>query len=547
MQRKGIVQFFAAWMLLAACVECAHAQTQDPLIVRMAANENALPASIGIRAPLVETYLQVMGKNSETPDRDWYYLHRIDLGSTLRETLYDHPERNRSKLSTAWKIASLSVRHAPLSFNSAGLVEMLSPDIHGFDPGKYKFEFLHNEFIGNVKTAVYDVVPAKPGYFRGRFWIEEHGNLVRFTGVFAGNVSESHPRYLHFDSWRLNVKPGVWLPAAVYVEEPVPGGIVHGQIRIWGYGLDARLHDPLSSVTVSVDNAVDRSGDGTDMDPLASLEAWKDLAASNILDKLERAGILAPPSSFDSVLDQIVVNLSVPNELAFAEPVHCRVMLTTPIEATTVGSTILISKGLIETLPNEEAIASVVAFELAHVIQSNTVNTRYSFADRTMFPDRKVNRDLYLAHSDKEDEQAAKVAINLLKKSMYGVKLGGIGLYYQQMTLGIGKLNGLYRPETGDSLISPAGKPWLLTQLAEKSPRLEPGNPHQLAALPLGSNLVVDPWSGEVRLNDAPRVMPQTAGEKRPFEVVPVYFRLRVASEAALGTGGTDKVPVAAW
>ena len=547
MQRKGIVQFFAAWMLLAACVECAHAQTQDPLIVRMAANENALPASIGIRAPLVETYLQVMGKNSETPDRDWYYLHRIDLGSTLRETLYDQPERNRSKLSTAWKIASLSVRHAPLSFNSAGLVEMLSPDIHGFDPGKYKFEFLHNEFIGNVKTAVYDVVPAKPGYFRGRFWIEEHGNLVRFTGVFAGNVSESHPRYLHFDSWRLNVKPGVWLPAAVYVEEPVPGGIVHGQIRIWGYGLDARLHDPLSSVTVSVDNAVDRSGDGTDMDPLASLEAWKDLAASNILDKLERAGILAPPSSFDSVLDQIVVNLSVPNELAFAEPVHCRVMLTTPIEATTVGSTILISKGLIETLPNEEAIASVVAFELAHVIQSNTVNTRYSFADRTMFPDRKVNRDLYLAHSDKEDEQAAKVAINPLKKSMYGVKLGGIGLYYQQMTLGIGKLNGLYRPETGDSLISPAGKPWLLTQLAEKSPRLEPGNPHQLAALPLGSNLVVDPWSGEVRLNDAPRVMPQTAGEKRPFEVVPVYFRLRVASEAALGTGGTDKVPVAAW
>jgi hypothetical protein len=450
-------------------------------------------------------------------------------------------------LSTAWKFASLSVRHAPISFNSSGFVEMLSPDIHGLDPDQFKFEFLHNEFIGNVKTAVYDVSPAKAGYFRGRFWIEEHGNLVRFTGAFAGSGSESHPRYLHFDSWRLNVKPGVWLPAAVYAEEPVPGGIVHGQIRIWGYGLDARLHDPLSSVTVSVDNAVDRSGDGTDMDPLASLEAWKDLAASNILDKLERAGILAPPSSFDSVLDQIVVNLSIPNDLAFAEPVHCRVMLTTPIEATTVGSTILISKGLIETLPNEEAIASVVAFELAHVIQSNTVNTRYSFADRTMFPDRKVNRDLYLAHSDKEDEQAAKVAINLLKKSMYGVKLGGIGLYYQQMTLGIGKLNGLYRPETGDSLISPAGKPWLLTQLAEKSPRLEPGNPHQLAALPLGSNLVVDPWSGEVRLNDAPRVMPQTAGEKRPFEVVPVYFRLRVASEAALGTGGTDKVPVAAW
>ena len=533
MQGRGIAQFFAAWMLLAACVECVYAQTQDPLIVRMAANENAMLARIGKRAPLVETYLQVVAKNGETPFTDRCYLHRIDIGSAIRETLYDQPERQRSMLSTAWKFASLSVRHAPISFNSSGFVEMLSPDIHGLDPDQFKFEFLHNEFIGNVKTAVYDVSPAKAGYFRGRFWIEEHGNLVRFTGAFAGSGSESHPRYLHFNSWRLNVKPGVWLPAAVYAEEPVPGGIVHGQIRIWGYGLDARLHDPTSSVTVSVDNAVDRSGDGTDTDPLASLEAWKDLAASNILDKLERAGILAPHSSFDSLLDQIVVNLSVPNNLAFAEPVHCRVMLTTPIEATTVGNTILISIGLIETLPNEESIASVVAFELAHIIQSNTVDTRYSFADRTMFPDRKVSRDLYLAHSDKEDEKAADAAVNLIKKSMYGDKLGSIGLYYQQMALGIGKLNGLYRPETGDSLISPIGKPWLLAMLAEKSPRLEPGNPRQLAALPLGSNLVVDPWTGEVRLSDAPRAIPQTASEKRPFEVVPVYFRLRVAPEVA--------------
>jgi len=25
--------------------------------------------------------------------------------------------------------------------------------------------------------------------------------------------------YLHFDSWRLNLKPGIWLPAYVYSEE----------------------------------------------------------------------------------------------------------------------------------------------------------------------------------------------------------------------------------------------------------------------------------------------------------------------------------------
>jgi len=296
-----------------------------------------------------------------------------------------------------------------------------------------------------------------------------------------------------------------------------------------------------------VENAVDRSGDGADMDPLASLQAWKDLAASNVLDKLERAGILAPHSSFDSVLDQIVVNLSVPNDLAFAGPVHCRVVLTTPIEATTVGSTILISKGLIETLPTEEAIASVVAFELAQLMRSNSVDTRYAFADRTIFPNRAVSRSLYLAHSLQDDEKAAAVAVALLKKSMYGDKLGSISLYYQQMALRSGKLKGLFQPETGDSLVSPAGKPWMLAQLAGNGPRLEPGNPHQLAALPLGSNLVVDPWSGEVRLTDAPRVMPQTVDENRSFEVLPVYFRLRPTPGMAASAGSLGPVYAAAY
>ena len=546
MKSKEIVRLFVAWLLLAACVECVHGQTQDPLIVRMAANENALLASIGKHAPLVETYLQIVSKNGEAPIMDRYFLHRLDLGGTIRGTLYDQPENSNSRLSAVWKIASLSVRHAPLSFNPSGFVEMLSPDIRGFDPSKFRFQYLRSEFIGSVKTFVYDVVPMKSGYFRGRFWIEEHGHLVRFTGTFVGNCSESHPQYMHFDSWRYNVKPSVWLPAAVYVEEPVPGGVLHGQVRIWGYGLNARLHDPSSSVTVAVDNAVDRSDDSVDMDSLASLLAWKDLAVSNILDRLERAGILAPHSSFDSVLDQIVINLSVPNDLTFTEPVHCRVILTTPIEATTVGNTILISKGLIETLPNEESIASVVAFELAHLIRSSSVDTRYSFADRTMFPDRKVSRNLSFAHSENEDEKAATVAVDLVKKSMYGDKLGSIGLYYQQMSLGIGKLKELYRPETGDSLISPAGKPWVLAQFAEKSTQLEPRNLHQLAALPLGSNLVVDPWSGEVRLNNAPRMAPHAADEKRPFEVVPVYFRLQATSEVVLDAGGGETVIKAA-
>ena len=80
MTRKEIAQMFAVWLLLAASVECVHAQAQDPLIVRMAANENLMLASFSKHAPLVETYLQMMSKSGKTPVTDRYFLHRIDLG-----------------------------------------------------------------------------------------------------------------------------------------------------------------------------------------------------------------------------------------------------------------------------------------------------------------------------------------------------------------------------------------------------------------------------------------------------------------------------------
>ena len=79
------------------------------------------------------------------------------------------------------------------------------------------------------------------------------------------------------------------------------------------------------------------------------------------------AGLVAPlnpdPNGYEhKILDQIVINLQVPNNLAFTDQIHPRILLTTTIETTTVGNTILISKGLIDSLPNEAAMASVVVF-----------------------------------------------------------------------------------------------------------------------------------------------------------------------------------------
>src|SRR5206468_13070747 len=41
--------------------------------------------------------------------------------------------------------------------------------------------------------------------------------IVRFNGTYTPHSRYSY--YLHFDSWRLNLQPGVWLPTYIYIEE----------------------------------------------------------------------------------------------------------------------------------------------------------------------------------------------------------------------------------------------------------------------------------------------------------------------------------------
>ena len=59
------------------------------------------------------------------------------------------------------------------------------------------------------------------GPLLGRVWIEDTGgNIVRFSGTYT--TASGRDLYYHFDSWRTNVQPGLWLPTAVYAEETWP-------------------------------------------------------------------------------------------------------------------------------------------------------------------------------------------------------------------------------------------------------------------------------------------------------------------------------------
>jgi hypothetical protein len=544
--------------------EQAHQLTpeQAALVEKAVGREKVLVKNIQLRTPLVETYIQDTKPDEklyEVPTDDQYTLSRVDFGKGFTDKTYEPrgTEKHGFFKGSLGAITGLSKAlhlDTRFTYNPVGFMQMMFLDPTSFDQQHYVFSYVRREFLGTIRTWVYDVHPkvAGMGRFYGRIWIEDQdGNIVRFNGTYTGPTSEDASKYyFHFDSWRMNVQPDLWLPVAVYVEETERPGTdkavgLRAQTHFWGYALKLPTRDS-ENVSVKVDDAVDKSDDTQDMTPLQASRAWITQAENNVIDRLVEAGLVAPLSTagYESqVLDQIVINLAVPNNLAFTDPVHCRILLSTTLEATSVGNTILISKGLIDTLPNEESIASVVAMELAHVALGHHIDTRYAFNDRLLFPDESTFQRINMYHSDPDMTSAAKQAVVYLQNSMYKDKLANAGLYYAELTDRGHQLKSLNTPKLGDSLLKADGTPWM-GELAKMAPKLNWDDLAQTPALPLGSWLKTDPWDDKEHMLNAKRYAPMNARDKMPFEVTPVFFKLQRYDAARLETP-TSPAPAA--
>ncbi len=540
--------------------EPAHQLTADQaaLVQRAIGREKVLIKSIQQRTPLVETYIQNTRpdiKLYQVPVSDEYMLSRVDFGKGFFDKGFQ-PRSAKEKGFFKGSLASISGLtkalglDTKLTYNPLGFTEMMFLDPSGFDQTHYQFSYVRREFLGTVRTWVFDVHPKVngTGRFYGRVWIEdEDSNIVRFNGTFTkpGN-EDSSKLFFHFDSWRMNVQPGIWLPVAVYVEESerTEGDKAVGlkaQTHFWGYSLKLPTRDS-ENVSVKVDDAVDKSEDSGDLSPLAAQREWVTQAENNVIDRLVEAGLVAPltPNGYEqTVLEQIVTNLAVPNNLAFSSPVHCRVLLSGTVETTTVGNTILVSKGLIDSMPNEPTIASVVAMELAHIAMGHHIDTRYAFNDRLLFPDESTFQRIDMYHTDHDNEEAQKKASEYLQASMYKDQLPQAGLFWAQLADRGKVLKALNTPKLGDSLLRADGTPWM-TAVAKGAPKLNWDDLAQIPALPLGSWLKTDPWDDRVHMLNAKRYAPMNPRDKMPLEVTPVYFKLQRYNSAPT-TGAAEQ------
>jgi hypothetical protein len=527
---------------------------QNALIDKAIAQEKVVIKTIQQRAPLVETYIQNMKPDpvlSQVPDSDQHFLSRVDFKNVINGQAYainkDTSQGTDSSKLGFFKhslsaIGSLggSLR---LNFNEAGFVQMLLMDSNGFDRQHYTFGYVRNDFLGNTPTAVFDVTPidGKKSYgrFFGRIWIETRsGNVVRFNGDFAGSV-EDQQEFYHFDSWRTNVQPDLWLPTSFYVEESDPKSVSRtlkfkAINHIWGYVLKVPAVES-ENTSMDVVGATDVSNDAQDVSPLGAQRAWVQQAEDNVVERLFQAGLLDAPSEFDKTLEALAGNILAYNNITLSRPIRCRTLLTEPLESLAIGNTIVISKSLLDTtgiVTQDGAqqmgnLNAILAFQIAHILLAHRLDTKYAFNDSLLFPTTSVFKRIPMHHTDADNAAAAKKAMELLSaKELVGGQQY-FSLYLQQLQQRVKNLKALSEPMIGDGLVKSDSDPtfWMQAIIA-KGPKLDMKDLKQQAAMPLASFLRFDPWTDQVFVMHSAYEPLLSAADKMPFEVEPVYLKL---------------------
>src|SRR6202007_1478827 len=269
--------------------------------------------------------------------------------------------------------------------------------------------------------------------------------------------------------------------------------------------------------------------------PVEAERRWQRQAEDNAVERLQKIGLLAPSGDGDKVLQTVVNNLIVTNNIEDFSDVRARVLLTAPLESFPIGHTIVISKGLLDVLPDEASLAMILARELGHIALGHQLDTKFAFNDRMFFADEDTFSSIGFQRSRLEEEEADKKALEFLTNSPYKDKLANAGLFLRALQDRAPDLKNLIRARLGDGLVT--GKTLRMSALLSTAAQLNERKKDQSAALPLGGRIKVDPWSNQATLAKTKPVALLSAREKMPFEVTPVFPYLPRAT-----TPGSEKV-----
>ena len=521
-------------------------RTMEEVVNRVVNNENHLYGKIKEFSPLVETYIQNLKPDKElgtVPGSDKYFLGKADFSKGVSLVpLTDTTSKGKKIFTGIGNFFSFAMQYLP-----DGFLQMIFIDTNGFDTQHYKFDYVRQEFLGEVRCYVFDVTPlpnSGKGRFLGRIWVEDQDfNIVRFNGGYGSGGHSSW--YFHFDSWRSNVQPGLWMPTFVYSEEKELHYALSkklefkAQTRLWGYNLGrAGQEQELSKVLVE-SPVNDETTTANDLSPIQAQRNWDRQAEDNVIDHLQRIGLIAPKGEVDKIMETVVNNLEVTNNIDVEPDVRCRVMTTTTLESYTVGHTIVLSRGLIDVLPDEASLAAMLAHELSHVVLGHRLDSQFAFFDQLLIDDKETFRHFGFARTRDEEKQANDKAIQLLANSPYKNQLGNAGLFLQALQSRQKEVPNLISAHLGNRVPN-------MTSLESAAPVDPKQTAQKITALPIGGRVKMDPWSDKLEMIKSKPVGTIAEREKMPFEVTPFMpYLTRYGSEASKPIAASAQPPAA--
>ena len=412
--------------------------------------EHKLLKTLGHSSLLMETYAQSLGFHGDrdmdkTRDRnreglleDLYYLADVDFSGVP----VDRP-RLRLIFGNQWRQQYVKGNNDLLErLIPEGQLYMFFPDMLQFEDETYKLIYRHRATVNGTECFEFSVIP-RPGAggsrFSGSIWVETSSlAIVRVNGeVVSKQPWYKRPfsgRFFHFDSFRERDARGNWVPSVTYFDDRrtfLTDGDLRNDYR--GYSLLWRRSVPGNVQSVS-DSRL--GGD-----------------AARVLEQLERDGVLAKVGPEEQNLNAIV--LQIKEAASIRETIQCRILVTTPVEMFPVGSTIVVSRGLLNLVPNKSVLAVFLARSMAAIMQADPrpvlPHSMFEFAKTRDFP------GLGITTTPTRDAAIEKQALLLLQGSGFESGIRETVEFLGGLQKGSKRFHNLLQPRFGLGII-PSGK-----------------------------------------------------------------------------------------
>ena len=466
------------------CTSLAHAQEPDPdelprpefgglnqkqITKRIFSKERDMISKLGSLRFVTEAYMQSLGHRqvkgldvaldeaTEGVIDDAYFLARVEFGQVYgdspveRVLIGERPSRSDLILTNAGRSEYLFAE---------GFLAIFFPDLYGFNADMYSLFYKERESLVDTDCLVFSVAPVSErasGRFRGEIWVDSSSYaIVRLKGVFTGPY-DGHwytgPRhYYHFDSWREKVGNGSWLPSAAYFDERrtfrADGNL---EFHFRGYALLWQQQKQRAT-------APQMSKSSSDTGNTSVLEGQSvPVSQNNVVARLDADGLLANPGEEEQRLDRIVHQIAPIGEMG-THKIACRLLLTTPAEMFAVGDLIIVSRGLLNIVPDDSVLAFMLARQVAHIVSGQTGSAAHPFFESLFdLGEKKEFTGFGIRWRPDEETAADSKAIVLIRGTQYDGAVADTAVFLSELKSQSHRFPSLVRARFGAGVIRENG------------------------------------------------------------------------------------------